>query len=170
VGIGQWLLMACWAVACFVQKLFGRVDAYYGASGWGEALKWILALPRPITSFQYWGHGSPGRIWLGQQMVATLDLLKMKPKLAPGAVVWFRSCQTFGGREGHEFSKVVADGLGCTVAGHTVVIGPVQAGLHTRAPGTKASWPIEESYSSVWVALRRPNTVTCLATRLPPSV
>lgn len=169
-GVTQWLLMASWAVGSLIQRLFGPVDARYGATSWDDALQWILARPKPVTSVQYWGHGSNGRVWLSQISVTASQWLQIKPKLAENALLWFRTCSTFAGREGHEFSRALADGLNCTVAGHTRIIGLLQGGLHTRKPNTPASWPIEEGElsNSKWPYFQKGNnTVTFLATKVP---
>lgn len=171
-GFTQWLLMASWAIGCFIQRWFGPVDAYYGAASWDDALKWILTRPKPITSIQYWGHGSEGRVWLAQVSVPAEEWLKVRPQLAdnPNVLLWFRTCSTFAGKAGHEFSRRLADGLNCVIAGHTRIIGLLQGGLHTRKPHTPASWPIEETElpGSKWPYLQKGNnTITCFATRIP---
>lgn len=169
-GLTQWFLMASWAVGSWFQRWFGPVDARYGATSWEDALQWILALPKPVTSIQYWGHGSAGRVWLSQVSVTASQWLQLKPKLAENSLLWFRTCSTFQGKDGHEFSRVLADGLGCTVAGHTRIIGLLQGGLHTRKPGQPASWPLTEGEleNSKWPYLKSGNnTITCFATKIP---
>lgn len=169
-GFGQWFLKTSWVVGCFFQKLFGAVDAYYGAVSWEDALKFVTSLPEPVTSVQYWGHGTPGRVWLCQQSVTAVEWLRLKPKLAPNALLWFRTCSTFAQADGHEFSRQLADGLGCTVAGHTRIIGLTQGGLHTRKPNTPASWSVDEGEFPPnpfpWL-LWGNNTITCFATKIP---
>ena len=170
-GFSQWFLKLTWFVGCFVQKLFGKVDDYYGAESWEDALSWLKSREGEFTSIQYWGHGSPGHVWLAGSYVTTTALVTLKTKVTPSTVLWFRTCSTFQGQAGHVFSQRLADGLGCVVAGHTRVIGPLQGGLHTRKPNTPPSWPVEEGEfpKSWWPSYLRwgNNTVTCFATKIP---
>ena len=69
VGLSQWFLSFFWAAGCFIQKLFGKVDAYYGATSWDDAMSWLVGRPGTLTSVQYWGHGSPGIVWLAQMAI-----------------------------------------------------------------------------------------------------
>lgn len=170
-GLGQWLLMASWAVGCWLQKLFGLVDDFHGASSWEDALTWLDTRPGKLTSVQYWGHGSPGGVWLADEpmpfhrLVATLQT-----KLDPRSIVWFRTCSTFQGDVGWAYSKGLADGLGCVVAGHTRIIGLWQSGLHTRRLGQPPSWPMNEGESTFPLAHLLPmgnNCIFCLVTRIP---
>lgn len=173
-GLAQSFLKLSWAVGCWLQKLFGQVDAYYGAESWDAAVSWLEAQPGPLTSVQYWGHGSPGAVWLAQKMMPPGALLPIKSKLAPGAVIWFRCCSVFQGKRGFDFAKVFSDGMGCTIAAHTYVIGLWQSGLHTHKPGAHISWPVDEGIKPLkapwWPEFLRPwlpNTVFCLRTRIP---
>lgn len=168
-GVGQWFLKVSWFLGCFFQKLFGVIDDYYGYSSWPVAQ---ASLPAGITQLQYWGHGSPGRIWMAGRAITAQDLLVLKDKLAPGALVWFRTCSAFQGDRGHLFAKTLADGLGCRVAGHTRIIGLFQGGLHSLAPAQAPSWPATEGEfpPSFWRSLGLKwgsNTVTCFAVKVP---
>lgn len=172
-GFGQWFLKTCWLVGCWLQKLLGLVDDYYGAATWDEALHWLAERPDKLTSIQYWGHGSTGQVWMGDTALWWPTLLPIKPKLAPDAVIWFRCCWVFRGDVGHAFAKSIVAGMNCTVASHTFVIGLLQPGLHTLRPGQEPSWPISEGcdlkapwwpdYLRPWL----PHTIFCLTTRIP---
>lgn len=143
-GFMQWCLKTSWLLGCVFQKLIGVIDDYYGAESWDDALAWLKKQNQPITSLQYWGHGSPGTIWLAQKPLYAQSWLAIKPLLAPDALVWFRVCSSFQGSIGQVFAKQLADGLNCTVAGHTHIIGLFQPGLYTMKPKTMPSWPIDE--------------------------
>lgn len=171
-GFFQWFLKTSWVVGCWIQKLFGAVDAVYGASSWEDALRWLKDRHDPLTHIQFWGHGSPGTLWNGGIPTHEETFLVLKPMLVPETVLWFRACSVFQGQRGHDFSKRLADGLGCTIAGHTRVIGVFQGGLHTRKPHTEPSWPVTEGeLRPEWLnrlGLRwGNNTVICLATKVP---
>lgn len=144
-GFMQWCLKTSWLLGCVFQKLIGVIDDYYGAESWEDAMAWVKKLPEPIEQLQYWGHGSPGVIWLAGNAVPTKNWLQLKPYLSGSdALIWFRVCSSFQGKEGHAFSKAVADGLNCTAAGHLWTIGLWQPGLFTRQPFTKPTWPVDE--------------------------
>lgn len=170
-GFDQWWLKTFWLIGCWLQKLFGKVDAYYGASSWADALTWLANQKAPLTSIQYWGHGSPGQVWLAQMAMPMGAWTAVAHSVRPDTVIWFRTCSTFQGKAGFDFSKKLSDMMNCTVAGHTRVIGPLQGGLHTRKPRTDPSWPITEAEfpKSWWPSFWRwgNNTVTCLATKIP---
>ena len=171
VGFQQWCLKTSWFLGCWFQKLFGKVDAYYGATSWADALTWLTKLKGPFTSVQYWGHGGPGVVWLAQRACPTYDFTVLRTKVTPTTVVWFRTCSTFQGTRGYSFALTLCSLLGCVIAGHTRVIGPLQGGLHTQAPDTPPSWSLDEGElpKSWWPASLHwgSNTVTCLATKIP---
>jgi hypothetical protein len=171
-GFAQSFLALTWRIGCFLHKLFGKLDAYHAATSWEDAFAWLHAQPKPLASIQYWGHGSPARIWLAGKAANAEDFIALKPKLAPSAVIWFRVCSAFRGIQGHAFSQDLADNLGCTIAGHTRIIGVFQSGLHTRAPNTEASWPVTEDEfpKSIWSSnglKRGNNTIFCLRASIP---
>jgi hypothetical protein len=153
-----------------------------------DALDWVLrtAKDRPIRELQYWGHGKWGRILVdrepldrgalapGHALRPRLEALR--ERLSPGALVWFRTCETLGAHEGRDFAAALGDFTGASVAGHTYVIGYFQSGLHVLAPGASASWsPGEGLLDGSPEAPRRarssgpaePNTITCFTHRVP---
>jgi hypothetical protein len=170
-GIGQWLLSFSWRVGCFLQKLFGKVDKYYGAESWEDACYWIELQNVELSSVQYWGHGSPGTVWLaGKEIPLSRFIYALKWYVSPETVVWFRTCSTFQGSVGHSFSWLLANELNCIVAGHTRIIGLVQGGLHTRRPNTMPSWPVTEGEleNAKWPYVELGNnSIFCLTTKIP---
>lgn len=170
-GFRQWFLKTSWLVGCLFQKLFGAVDDYYGATSWDDAVIWLRNRPSKLTMIQYWGHGSPGAIWLGGRYGWFGVFGDATNNIDSNTVVWLRTCSTFQGPAGHEYSEKMSDLLGCTVAGHTRIIGPLQGGLHTRKPYSDPSWPVTEGeLPKSWIpSFFRwgNNTVTCLATKIP---
>ncbi len=170
-GFMQWCLKTSWLLGCIFQKLVGAVDSYYGASSWTDAKAWLLAQKAPITTIQYWGHGSPGIVWLASHPVPTAEWLSLKPILSSESLIWFRVCSSFQGPTGQVFAKRLADGLNCTIAGHTHIIGFFQGGLHTQKPNTMPSWPMMEGLTpSKWRSDFSPwlkNTIICLQWWIP---
>lgn len=171
VGFNQWFLKTSWLVGCWLQKLFGAVDAYYGATSWENAIQWLALQPAPLSSIQYWGHGSPGCVYLAQKNIVPLGFYALRDSVTSKTVIWFRTCSTFQGARGQHFAMALADLLQCTVAGHTRIIGPLQGGLHTHVAAQSPSWPVSEgelpkSWLPSWIRGGN-NTVTCLATKIP---
>ena len=171
-----------WVTGGKFYRMFRSLEHHSGFDSWTEALKWILSVEpeRKINSIQFWGHGSPGRVWINgeslsaRSVLATSDhrqlLLKLKQRLDKNSVVWFRSCNVFSGQEGHLFAKVISKMLECKVASHTYIVGPWQSGLHTIRPDEEPNWDVDEGIddgkklmSLPW----SPNTVFCLTSEIP---
>jgi hypothetical protein len=171
-GFNQWFLCLTWKIGCFLHKLFGKLDAYYGAESWDAAFAWLEHQPKPLTSIQYWGHGSPGSVWLAQKALPSTRFRGIIPSVTPDTVLWFRTCSTFQGQRGYDFSKYLTTLLNCTVAGHTRVIGVFQSGLHTRKPNQEPGWPLEEKDKGpAWLVGMGiqfgNNTIFCLRSSIP---
>jgi len=103
-------------------------------------------------------------------------LAALREQLAPGALVWFRTCETLGAAAGIDFAERLADFLGARVAGHTYVIGFHQSGLHGLPPGTRADWSPTEGLAdgtaeaprrAKWSHRLAPRTITCLGGEVP---
>jgi hypothetical protein len=179
-------LSRVWAAGAALYRRLGRVDAARAVASWDEALGWLAALPGPIRELQYWGHGKwgcalagddvldAGALAIGAPRRAALEAVR--ERLAPDALVWFRTCETFGARRGIDFAERLADFLGARVAGHTYVIHHYQSGLHGLAPGRRADWSADEGLaegtaddprrarsSAPWA----PRTITSLSGRVP---
>ncbi len=143
-----------WAAGARLYRGLRWIDDACGVASWREAMAWLAARPRPIA-----------------------EVAPLATQLAPGALVWLRTCESFGAHAGHDFAMRLADTLGARVAGHTFVIGYRQSGLHALAPGQRAAWPADEGLAdgsadaplrargSSW---RAPRTITALTPRLPP--
>lgn len=165
-------LAVAWLVGCWIQKLFGQVDDYFGATSWNQAIQWLTAREEKVTSIQYWGHGSPGCVWLAGENITAAGLLPLRTVLTVDSLLWFRTCSTFQGQLGQSFARALVAGLGCTVAAHTRTIGLLQGGLHTLKPGQAPGWPETEGNfpPSLLASLGLKwgnNTILCLATKIP---
>ncbi len=79
-----------------------------------------------------------------QNTAPSLDRLRTRLLHDGRALVWFRTCETFGARAGQSFARALADRLGARVAGHTYVIGVLQSGLHGLLPGNAPHWDPNE--------------------------
>jgi len=177
-----------WIAGSLLYRGRARADLTRGTTSWSEGLRAVVDAPGPetISELQYWGHGKWGRalvrddVWDRRALDARHALAPLldalAARLAPNARVWFRTCETFGGDEGHAFARELSEFLGATVAGHTFIIGPWQSGLHTLAPGAQPTWSTTEGIlegsparpvRALWSRPDRPNTITCLHDTIP---
>lgn len=175
-----------WARGAQLYRSLRRIDAYVGVASWHEAFAWLAAQPGPIDELQYWGHGKWGCAMVDDDALDTRalepahrkhrELEGLRAQLAPDALIWFRTCETFGATAGLDFAARFSDWTGARVAGHTHVIGFHQSGLHALAPGITPDWSPEEGLlrgtidaperarrSAPW----RPHTITCFANQVP---
>jgi hypothetical protein len=153
---GETPLRTAWSVGARVYATLGRVDAHHGAKSWDEALGWLATVSRdrPIDEVQFWGHGHWGLAKIDREELSIQSfrrehphrrvLTDLKARLAPRALLWFRTCETLGANAGHAFAKACTEELGVRVAGHTFVIGAWQSGLHGLRPGAAPRWDPEE--------------------------
>lgn len=177
-----------WTAGAGLYRALRRIDRSRGVASWPEAFAWLAALPESITELQYWGHGKWGSAHVGEERFSIASLGRAHPhrplldavrtRLAPAALVWFRTCETLGAKPGIEFAETLADFTGARVAGHTHIIGFHQSGLHGLAPGQRADWSPEEGLvegtpeapvRAAWSRRSAPRTVTCFAGRVPPA-
>lgn len=191
-GRGVWPgLSAAWSAGERLYRGLGRLDAARGVTSWAEGLTWLVeqsrAMGRPIGEVQYWGHGRRGRAMVDDDHFDARSLLRggalrpdlddLRTALLPDgtSTLWFRTCETLGGRVGQDFAVRLAEHLRCRVAGHTHVIGFWQSGLHSLRPGEHPSWSIDEGLregtSEAEIALDsspfRTNTIHCLQGVIP---
>lgn len=177
-----------WQAGTHLYRGLGRIDAAYGARSFDDAFDWLAchAPDRPIAELQFWGHGKWGRILIHGESLdrralspthrLEFGLAAFRERLVPGALVWFRTCETLGANSGQDFARALGDYLGARIAGHTFVIGYFQSGLHTLAPGAAPDWLPAEGLSrgtpeapeaALTSGPRQPNTVTCWDGRIP---
>lgn len=185
-------LSAAWSAGEHLYRRLGRLDAAFGVTSWAEGLSWLLEQSRtrgrPIGEIQYWGHGRRGRAMVDDDGFDARSMLRdgaLRPHLDAlrtalvadgGSTLWFRTCETIGGRLGQDFAVRLTEHLECRVAGHTHVIGFWQSGLHSLRPGETPSWTpdegLREGTDEAAVALAssplRPNTIHCLQGAIPP--
>ncbi|XXY53008.1 hypothetical protein WME91_17930 [Sorangium sp. So ce269] len=183
-------LTPIWRAGAFLHRMTGAAHTWHAASRWDDALLWAARTARErgrkITSLQAWGHGGWGYMRLGQTRLdedalrpgSPLDgaLDALRGELAgPDALVWLRCCSAFG-HTGQAFAKALASRLGCRVAGHTYIIAFYQSGAHSLRPGEAPGWDPREGVrfsggapaGALWSSRTAPNTVSCLASDLPP--
>jgi hypothetical protein len=182
-------LSHAWQAGHHLYRGLGRLDAGFAASSWAEALDWLAthAAPAPLGEIQFWGHGRWGQAHIaGQPLdVSALSpahplherLARVRARMQPQSLWWFRTCETFGTAAGHGFAQAFARFFDCRVAGHTFVIGVWQSGLHSLRPGETPGWSLEEGLRVTPAARTQaaapsrpgaPNTITCLHGRVPP--
>lgn len=163
------------------------VDDVFGARSWHEALAWLATVQpaRRVREVQFWGHGLFGRVFIGGEVLDERSILAggahadglaaLRARLSgTDALVWLRTCGTFGGGRGQRFARTLVDVVDCRVAGHTHVIGPLQSGLHSLEPGATPTWSVsegvrdgDEARAALPSSLSAPNTITCLHGAFP---
>jgi len=185
---GRWPLglTHSWQVGGRLYGLRGLLDDWAGVGSWDEALDWLGTRREALDEVQFWGHGNWGVARIdrhpldasalrpGHRLRPALE--RVRERMAPGALWWFRTCDTLGSARGHDFARRWTDFFARPVAGHTHIIGPWQSGLHRLAPGERPHWAAAEGVSrgtaeapeaSTWSAPGRPNTIHCLQGEIP---
>lgn len=179
-------LSLAWWVGSGLYRALGRVGATHGAASWPEALDFLVQSREPIEEVQLWAHGKWGDARIGETVLSERSLLRgsdlfqplgqLRSLLAPNALFWFRTCETFGADRGLSFARAFSDFMGCRAAGHTYVIAVWQSGLHALAPGASPSWDPAEGLreGTPRAPLRAlhstptaPNTITCFEGSIP---
>lgn len=186
-GFGSDALAYSWLAGGKLYRIMRSLDKVKGVSSWEEALDWIIEQGKiePISQIQFWGHGSWGRVWIGKQALGVKTirnpgilrdkLSDVKKYLADDALIWFRTCSTFGNTSGKTFAKEFTEWMSCKVAAHTHIVGWWQGGLHSLKPGQEPYWPDDEGVKtlsngkqdSIWSTRKTPNTIICLNGHLP---
>ena len=186
-GFGNDGLAYSWFAGSRLYRWARWLDEVKGVTSWEEALDWVLEQGKDakISQIQYWGHGSWGNVWIGKTALNKATVTKdselhrkwaeVKKVLSDDALIWFRTCSTFGNGGGQAFARRFTDFMECKVAAHTHIIGPLQGGLHSLSPGQDIYWPQKEGVlvgdngkeSSLWTEWKTPNTIVCLRGVLP---
>lgn len=176
-----------WVTGGLFYRLFKSIDEVRGCFDWTEALRFLTSVQkgRKIKTVQFWGHGTPGHVWINGRTLSIRSLLassyhrelllKLKDRLDSDSVIWFRACNVAATSEGQLFMQSLANLLGCRIAAHTFIVHPWQGGLHTIGPGEEPDWPIDEgvrvkkdgSLEMLWTKPWSPNTVFCLTSEIP---
>jgi hypothetical protein len=181
-------LTRAWSSGSLLYRALGRSDAAHGARTFDDGLHWLSTYraEEPIAEVQFWGHGKWGRVFIaGEPMDRTAlvrnhrhhtALVRLRERLTKDALVWFRTCETFGALAGRDFAQAWTEFFGCRAAGHTFVIGYWQSGLHLLAPGGAPHWPADEGLiegsaqeprRAAWSGPGKLNTISCFAGRVP---
>lgn len=155
-----------WRAGARLYRALGRFDRSLGAGSWDAALSWLRGLGK-VNEVQFWGHGNPGRAYLGGNALEPLQLEGVDVR----DVFWLRTCASFAGVKGQMLAEQMSSALGCRVAGHTHNIGLLQSGLHTLSPTERPYWSVKDGLSkdgkakgsAPWL----PRTVHCLESNLP---
>jgi hypothetical protein len=176
-------LSPIWAAGSRMYRMLRRVERIEGVDSWAAALAYLGAQPELIDEIQFWGHGKWGCAMVGDDRfdvdalarhATALDAIRVR--LAPNALLWFRTCETLGARPGQAFARRLADRMGARVAGHTYIIGYQQSGLHGLAPGMRPDWSEaeglvegtpDEPRKAAWSRRGLPNTITALVGEVP---
>lgn len=177
------MLVNTWTAGGKLYKLFRNVDHFIGVSSWEEAFEWLntVAPGQKIKQIQFWGHGSPGKVWINGKSLSRFvknpasayheHALELKKRLTEDSTIWFRSCAVFSRQEGHDFAKDMSTFFNCKIAAHTYIVAFFQSGLHSLKPGQTPSWSITEGVNldgkTLWSRINSPNTIICLQGVVP---
>lgn len=176
-----------WIAGAYLYGGLKRLDAWFGASSWEEALSFLATCggSRKIREIQFWGHGNWGNAKIDGEKLSIESLAashahapllgRVRDRLDDDALWWFRTCETFGTETGHRFAEAFADYTNARVAGHTYVIWCLQSGLHSIRPGVRPNWSPDEGLPvgdaspthALWSTPSSPNTVSFLTGRIP---
>lgn len=183
-------LSHAWAAGARLYRTRGLIDRARGVETWEEALEWLGSVEpgRAIAGIQFWGHGKWGLARVGEDELSARALEpghrhcrrleRIRERLAPDALWWFRTCETFGAERGQAFARAWSSFFDCRSAGHTYVIGVWQSGLHVLCPGELPGWSPAEGLAegtpdaplrALWSRPDAPSTITCFDGTLPDS-
>lgn len=181
-------LSHAWSAGARLYRARGWIDLARGVDSWQEALDWLCSVEpgRPIAQIQFWGHGKWGTCRVGEDELTARSLERGHPhrqllerirdRLAPDALWWLRTCETFGADRGQAFARAWSSFFDCRSAGHTYVIGVLQSGLHVLRPGEMPRWSPAEGLAegtpgapvrALWSRPDAPNTISCFEGVLP---
>ena len=182
-------LSHAWWTGGHLYRALSRIDRFAGFAEWPAALRWLAEVEpdRAIGEIQLWCHGKWGHARLDRTPLDASalaashawngELRAIRDRLVgPDALVWFRTCETFGANAGHDFARRFTDFMGCRASGHTYVIGAWQSGLHSLRPGERPSWAVDEGLREGTAdaperahgsAPTAPNTITCFHGSVP---
>jgi hypothetical protein len=144
----------------FLHRALSRVwpAASVDAASLADAVARVIARagrPGAVRGLQFWGHGRPGAMSVGDEEVTPesfapghphfAELERLRTYLADGAFVCFKGCQTFAGSDGKRLARAASAffGRNVTVAGHTRLLGYDLdwGGLARLQLGREPDWP-----------------------------
>jgi len=143
-----------WAIGSWLRALRPGPDKILRVGSWDEMVEKLQALPDgSVTRVEYWGHGTSGGVKCGKEWAWGPTMKSKDPVryivgplsqvshvLAPDAVWWWRTCNSFWGVAGKPFAKACADTLGCKVAAFTRIIWWWQGDLRIAKPSVEPDW------------------------------
>lgn len=163
-----------WAAGARMMCTLGVVDVVIPCTSWTQALTTVAGL-RGVEQVQFWGHGSPGGVYINGDKL-TADDIDQRVRdacqaLRPTGLWWFRTCATFAGAPGQGFAAKWAAISHRRVAASTFNIGfPWHSGVHSVVPGQSPAWSTSEGISDgrvQWSSARAPHTVTTWSMSIP---
>lgn len=163
-----------WKVGAAVFKSY--FDTILAVQDWTDCHKQLAALVDKYDEVQFWGHGSPGFIYVNSQPAPAEFWFALAKKISKNATVWLRVCSFAASSIGKTMMNQISKNLGAKIIAHTYSIGQwgCQSGTRAVTPTTLAGWsategvdksktPAELLPSSPWA----PNTVFSLTMRPP---
>lgn len=114
-----------------------------------------LSVGEKIRRIQFWGHGRPGVMCIGDEELSAESfqaehphhppLVQLRSMLRDDAVICFKGCQTFAGADGKNFARIAVTffGRAITVSGQSRLLGfnLDWGGAVNLKPGQEPHWP-----------------------------
>lgn len=148
-------------------------DKILAVHDWTDCERLVKELPEKYDEVQFWGHGSPGFIYVNKQPATASFWFALSEKVNPNANVWLRVCYFAATSFGKTMMNQISKNLNARVIAHTYSIGQwaCQSGTRAVTPTALAAWPSTEgvgadksfSHSAPWA----PNTVSALSLTPP---
>jgi hypothetical protein len=168
------LLGMSWALGACLYKLLGRANHVIAARTWEQAFSELVNL-RDVDEVQYWGHGSPGTVYLNG-FELPMEMLKRAfwaMSDTGTGMWWWRTCASFSGARGQRFAMECVKLLGVAVAGSTYNIGFWHSGVHVLSPGETPYWSLAEGEGDgklLMSGAKEPNTILFLGNTPPEEI
>lgn len=159
-----------WKIGALLARFY--FDKIISAESWSDFELKIKSLDSKYDEVQFWGHGSPGFIYINNYSSKKAGWETLRDILNNHAVVWLRVCSFAAGELGKRYMENTSDLLAAKLISNSYSIGQwgCQSGLRAISPGETALWPDLEGFnpngsytnSAPW----KTNTVSAL--RLSP--
>lgn len=151
-------------------------DKILAVKSWDDCYAQLSQLEEKYDEVQFWGHGTPGFIYVNKQPSTADFWLTLAKKLNKNAVVWLRVCSFAATSLGKTMMSQISKTLNAKLIAHTYSVGQwgCQSGARAVTPTNSAKWSSDEGVdrgqspfkllpSAPWI----PNTVLVLTMKPP---
>ena len=133
-----------WKVGAFLFRW--KFDKIIAAKDFEECIVELKNLQEKYDEVQFWGHGSPGFIFINKEPSLGEFWLTLAKVLTPNANVWLRVCSFAAGSVGKTMMSRISKTLNAKLMAYTYVIGTYacQSGLRVVTPKDPPKWSSSE--------------------------